>query len=118
MKQGSGKGMDISYNTQVVTEAESKMIVDFETTNNGSDKGHLTEMGTRAKEFLETETLVMTADTGYHDGEDMLEPKKTVSLVLFQRESREINLTKKATAGINSPMKKEKISIFVRRVRC
>ena len=32
MKQGSGKGMDVSYNTQVVTEAESKMIVDYETT--------------------------------------------------------------------------------------
>ena len=76
MKQGSGKGMDISYNTQVVTEAESKMIVDFETTNNGSDKGQLTEMGTRAKEFLETDTLVMTADTGYHDGKDMLEAEK------------------------------------------
>ena len=76
MKQGSGKGMDISYNTQVVTEAESKMIVDYETTNNSSDKGQLTEMGTRAKEFLETETLVMTADTGYHDGKDMLEAEE------------------------------------------
>lgn len=76
MKQGSGKGMDISYNTQVVTEAESKMIVGFETTNNGSDKGQLTEMGTRAKEFLEAETLVMTADTGYHDGKDMLEAEE------------------------------------------
>ena len=76
MKQGSGKGMDISYNTQVVTEAESKMIVDFETTNKGSDKGQLTKMGTRAKEFLETETLVMTADTGYHDGKDMLEAEE------------------------------------------
>ena len=48
MKQGSGKGMDVSYNTQVVTEAESKMIVDYKTTNNGSDKGQLTEMGKTA----------------------------------------------------------------------
>lgn len=77
MKQGSGKGMDVSYNTQVVTEAESKMIVDYETTNNGSDKGWLTEMGTRAKEFLETDTLTMTADTGYHDGKDMLKAEKS-----------------------------------------
>lgn len=38
MKQGGGKGMDVSYNTQVVTEETSKMIVDFKTTNNGSEK--------------------------------------------------------------------------------
>ena len=57
MKQGSGKGMDVSYNTQVVTEEKNKMIVDFETTNSGSDKGHLVEMGERAKDFLETEEI-------------------------------------------------------------
>ena len=73
MKQGSGKGMDVSYSTQVVTEEKSKMIVDYETTNSGSDKGHLVEMGERAKDFLETETINMTADTGYHDGKEMLE---------------------------------------------
>ena len=38
MKQGSGKGFDVSYNTQVAVEAKSKMIVDFETTNIGSDR--------------------------------------------------------------------------------
>lgn len=76
MKQGSGKGMDVSYNTQVVTEAESKMIVDYETTNNGSDKGHLTEMGKSAKEFLGADKLDMLADTGYHDGKDMLEAEE------------------------------------------
>ena len=73
MKQGSGKGMDVSYNTQVVTEAESKMIVDYETTNSGSDKGHLTEMANKAKEFLETDKITLLADTGYHEGKEMLE---------------------------------------------
>lgn len=76
MKQGSGKGMDVSYNTQVVTEAESKMIVDYKTTNNGSDKGQLTEMGKTAKEFLEVDKITELADTGYHDGNDMLEAEK------------------------------------------
>lgn len=73
MKQGSGKGMDVSYNTQVVTEADSKMIVDYETTNNGSDKGHLVKMANNAKEFLEADKITLLADTGYHDGKEMLE---------------------------------------------
>lgn len=34
-------------------------------------------MGTRAKEFLETDTLTMTAETGYHDGKDMLKAEKS-----------------------------------------
>lgn len=72
MKQGSGKGLDVSYNTQVVTEADSKMIVDYETTNNGSDKGHLARMSNDVKEFLETDELVLLADTGYHEGKEML----------------------------------------------
>ena len=76
MKQGSGKGMDVSYNTQVVTEEKNKMIVDFETTNSGSDKGHLVEMGERAKDFLETDKINMLADTGYHNGKEMLEAEK------------------------------------------
>ncbi|MBQ5562427.1 MAG: transposase, partial [Clostridia bacterium] len=77
MKQGSGKGMDVSYNTQVVTEEKNKMIVDFETTNSGSDKGHLVEMGERAKDFLETEEINLLADTGYHNGKEMLEAEKS-----------------------------------------
>ena len=76
MKQGSGKGMDISYSTQVVTEEQSKMIVDYKTTNNGSDNGHLTEMGNSAKEFLQTDEITMLADTGYHAGAEMLEAEK------------------------------------------
>ena len=73
MKQGSGKGMDVSYNTQVVTEADSKMIVDYETTNNGSDKGHLAKMANDAKEFLEADNITLLADTGYHEGKEMME---------------------------------------------
>ena len=59
-----------------MTEAESKMIVDYKTTNNGSDKGQLTEMGKTAKEFLEVDKITELADTGYHDGNDMLEAEK------------------------------------------
>lgn len=73
MKQGSGKGMDISYNTQVVTEEKSKMIVDYDTTNEGSDKGHVAEKGNSAKEFLQTDEIVLLADTGYYDGKEILE---------------------------------------------
>ncbi len=72
MKQGSGKGMDISYNTQVVTEAKSKMIVDYETTNNGSDKNHLSKLAGDAKEFLDAEEIVLLADTGYYQGSEIL----------------------------------------------
>lgn len=73
MKQGSGKGMDVSYNTQVITEAESKMVVEYETTNNGSDKGHLAKMSKEAKGFLGTDKITLLADTGYHEGKEMLE---------------------------------------------
>lgn len=76
MKQGSGKGMDVSYNTQVVTEEQSKMIVDYKTTNNGSDKGHLFKMAKNAKEFLEADKITLLADTGYHEGKEMLKAEE------------------------------------------
>ena len=68
MKQGSGKGMDVSYNTQVVTGSRVENDCGLQNDQQRFDKGQLTEMGKTAKEFLEVDKITELADTGYHDG--------------------------------------------------
>lgn len=76
MKQGSGKGLNVSYNTQVVVEETNKLIVEFETTNQANDLGRLENVTEKAKEFLGTETIIAVADSGYYDSTDILKCEK------------------------------------------
>ncbi len=75
MRQGSNKGLDVSYNTQAVADSENKMIVDYETTNKANDKGNL-EIVERAKAELGIEKVKVLLDTGFYDGEDILTAEK------------------------------------------
>lgn len=72
MRQGSGKGPDVSYNTQVVTDGKNKMIVGYDTTNQANDFGHLLEMTEKAKSFLCVKEITALADSGYYNTDDIL----------------------------------------------
>ncbi len=58
---------DVSYNVQTTVDDKNKLIVDYEVTNDVTDKKQLGEMSIRAKEILEVDTLNVTSDKGYFD---------------------------------------------------
>lgn len=72
MRQGSGKGLDVSYNTQVAADSKNKMIVEYETTNNSNDYGNLFELTEKAKATLNVEETTVIADTGYYEAEEII----------------------------------------------
>jgi len=64
MKSGMHEAL-IGYNIQTAVDAEHKLIVAHEVTNEGNDRNQLSEMAQQAKEILERESLDVVADTGY-----------------------------------------------------
>ena len=72
MKQnGDARALDVGYNVQTIVDAKHSMIVDFDVTNRSDDKGNLRAMAEKAKDILETDTLILLADKGYYDGADI-----------------------------------------------
>jgi len=72
MKQGSGKGLNVSYNTQVAVEEKNKLVIEYITTNQANDLGRLEEITEAAKNNLGTDKIIVIADSGYHDSTDIL----------------------------------------------
>lgn len=83
MRQGSGKGFDVSYNTQVATDEKNKMVVAYETTNQANDTGRLEKITEEAKAVVGKDKVTVLADSGYYDTRDILscEEKGTTCLV-------------------------------------
>jgi len=65
------KGTDVSYNVQIATDAEHKLIVAHEVTNDCDDSQQLANMAVQAKETLGVENIEATADTGYYNEEEI-----------------------------------------------
>jgi len=57
--------MEVCYNIQTVVDAENKLIVEYDVTNQGNDNNFITPMAVKAKELLETETITAVVDGGY-----------------------------------------------------
>jgi transposase len=72
MKTNNG-GHEVSFNTQMVVDAENKLIVEFEVTNEGNDRGQLANMAKKGKEALLVDHLTVVADKGYFDGNTIRE---------------------------------------------
>ncbi len=68
MMKGNNGRMEVSYNTQIAVEAESKLIVAYEVDNKASDHHQLAAMAHRAREALRARRLTVVADRGYYDG--------------------------------------------------
>jgi hypothetical protein len=62
-------GHAVAYNAQIAVDAEHKLIVAFDLTNEGNDYRQLHPMAVQAKEAVGAEEVTAVADTGYSNGE-------------------------------------------------
>lgn len=62
-------GHMVAYNAQTVVDAEHKLIVAFELSNDGNDYQQLYPMAVAGKEAVAAEQATAIADTGYSNGE-------------------------------------------------
>jgi transposase len=62
-------GYQVAYNAQTVVDAEHKLIVAFDLTNEGNDQRQLHPMAMQGKQALEVEQVTAVADAGYSNGE-------------------------------------------------
>ena len=69
----NNEGYEVSFNVQLVVDDKNKLIVDYDASNEGNDKGQLAPMASKGKEALGVAELAVVADAGYYDGEDLKE---------------------------------------------
>src|ERR1700726_4935099 len=62
-------GHAVAYNAQIAVDAEHKLIVAFDLTNEGNDFRQLYPMATQAKAAVGAGEVTVVADTGYSNGE-------------------------------------------------
>ena len=62
-------GHAVAYNAQTVVDAEHKLIVAFELTNEGNDYRQLHPMAVQGKAAVGADEVTVVADTGYSNGE-------------------------------------------------
>jgi transposase len=62
-------GHAVAYNAQTVVDAEHKLIVAFDLTNEGNDLQQLHPMAVQGKEAVGASEVTVVADTGYSNGE-------------------------------------------------
>lgn len=62
-------GHAVAYNVQTALDAEHKLIVAFELTNEGNDLQQLHPMAVQGKEAVGADQVSVVADTGYSNGE-------------------------------------------------
>ena len=62
-------GHQVAYNAQTVVDAEHKLVVAFELTNDGNDQRQLHPMAVAGREAVAGEAVTVVADTGYSNGE-------------------------------------------------
>src|SRR5450631_376669 len=62
-------GHAVAYNAQTVVDAEHKLIVAFDLTNEGNDYRQLHPMAVHGKEAVGADEVTVVADTGYSNGE-------------------------------------------------
>ncbi len=62
-------GHAVCYNAQTTVDAEHKLIVAFDLTNEGNDYRQLYPMAALAKDELGADEVTVVADTGYSNGE-------------------------------------------------
>jgi transposase len=65
----AGDGHQVAYNAQSVVDAEHKLIVAFDLTNEGNDHRLLHAMAVQGRDAVQAEQVSVVADTGYSNGE-------------------------------------------------
>ncbi|MBV9531770.1 MAG: IS1182 family transposase [Bradyrhizobium sp.] len=62
-------GHQVAYNAQTAVDAEHKLIIAFDLTNDGNDQRQLHPMAMQGKQAVEVEQVTVVADAGYSNGE-------------------------------------------------
>jgi transposase len=62
-------GHAVAYNAQTVVDAQHKLIVAFDLTNEGNDQQQLHPMAVQGKDAVAADEVMVVADTGYSNGE-------------------------------------------------
>src|SRR5260221_2492031 len=62
-------GHQVAYNAQTVVDAQHKLIVAFDLTNEGNDQQQLHPMAVQGKDAVGADEVTVVADTGYSNGE-------------------------------------------------
>jgi transposase len=62
-------GHQVAYNAQTVVDAEHKLVVAFDLTNDGNDQRQLHPMAVAGRQAVEGENVTVLADAGYSNGE-------------------------------------------------
>src|SRR5579863_8069551 len=62
-------GHAVAYNAQIAVDAEHKLIVAFDLTNEGNDYRQLHPMAVQGKDAVGADGVTVVADTGYSNGE-------------------------------------------------
>jgi transposase len=76
-------GHAVAYNAQIAVDAEHKLIVAFELTNEGNDHQQLHPMAVQGKAAVGADVVTVVADTGYSNGEhgDLCQKDDIVAIV-------------------------------------
>ncbi|MDG6995071.1 MAG: IS1182 family transposase [Nitrososphaerota archaeon] len=61
-----GQGLDVCYNVETAVDSKNSLIVDYDVTNDASDRNELSKLAKSAKKILVVERLDVTADKGFH----------------------------------------------------
>ena len=78
--------VEVSYNAQTAVDDKNNLIVHYEATNKNDAKA-LHKAAASAKDILQTETLTVLADKGYHNGEQLEKCEKdNITTIVANRE--------------------------------
>ncbi len=64
-------GLDVSYNIQATVDSKNALVIDQYVINAPTDQGELSKASSRSQEILSTKDLIVLADKGYYNGEDL-----------------------------------------------
>jgi IS5 family transposase len=70
MMQGNN-GTDVSYNVQAAVDSKHKLVAGIMVTNEPNDQGQLSKVSKAVKDNLGVETMIVPADKGYYDTNDI-----------------------------------------------
>lgn len=91
-------GLDVAYNIQATVDSKNALVIDQYVVNTPTDQGELSCASARAQEILSNKNLIVLADKGYYNGEDL---DKSFSLGVVPIVARQNPSIRKGTYSIN-----------------
>lgn len=81
------QGFIVGYNVQTAVESENHLIIAYDVVQSSNDLNQLSSMAKQAKEIINKDELKVTADTGYHNEEEILKViENNITPYVFKQE--------------------------------